>query len=205
MGTIPISKIHDAIVLGIEKAQQNYIKWSGGDWLSWAPEYIQTCYIAEKLDELEGSKYVTLESGVKYTLSTAGAWKKGRLSNRTRPDGRFDIIVWRGNEYPRAIIEVKRSVYTYRKVDSDINRIHDVLKKNYSGSSLQFGALAFYSDAKDNSRNNGRDILENRINLIFQKAKIQVDGNLQVRIKYSVHSDEEWHWCACCLVLKPTE
>jgi hypothetical protein len=202
MGKISITKIHDAIIKGIENAQKKYNEWSGDDWLSWAPEYVLTCHIAEQISQIEGSKYVTLESGVKYTMSEAGALKKGRLSVKSRPFGKFDILVWKGNEEPRAIIEVKNSVITYHKIRKDIIRIQEVLSKSADSSTLQFGALAFYSEAKDSSRNHGRDILIKRMENFWYKAKEQVGESLDVSIKKAIHSEDEWHWGACCYLFK---
>ena len=207
MGKISIGKITDAIIDGIETAHEQYEEWSGGDWLTLAPEYLITSYIAEKIGDIEGAKYITLESGVKRTMSDAGALSRGRLSNKTRPNGRFDILLWKGNEEPRAIVEVKNAVYTYRKIKADIQRTCEVLSKNSTKSSLQFGVIAFCTDAEDSSRNSGKDILENRLALYLKRAKQDFGESFDITLKKKITSEQitseqEWHRASACILFK---
>ena len=76
---ISIDKVVDATLSGIKKSQQQYEKWSGGDWLWSAPEYLITVNVANKIAEIGGPQYITLENGSKAMIASAGARGKGRL------------------------------------------------------------------------------------------------------------------------------
>jgi len=93
--------IVEAILQGIENAQRVYKKWSGGDWLWEAPEYLMTVQVARAIASIEGPKYVTIERSTKATMDDACAITKGRIPKRARPSGRVDIVVWWANGFPR--------------------------------------------------------------------------------------------------------
>ena len=74
---ISIDKIIKATLAGIKKSQIQYETWSGGSWLWEAPEYLITINVANKISDLVGSKYITLENNTKSTISDAGCLGKG--------------------------------------------------------------------------------------------------------------------------------
>ena len=138
----------NACLKGIEKSFNEYYKWSGnndacGEWLWNAPEYLITVNIAKELSK--NSTFLTLEDNVDYVLKHAGK-KTGRDSERLRKDGRVDIILWKKECKPNAVVEVKHRVYSKTKnIEVDIKRITEMLKKS---ESLDFGILAMYVDQR---------------------------------------------------------
>jgi hypothetical protein len=105
-----MTKIVRAALRGIERAQADYEKWSGGYWLGHAPEDLMTVYIAREIARITGPASVTLECGALQALKDAGAVERGRLSRKIRAEGRFDIMVWHSDTLPRTPIEVKSRV-----------------------------------------------------------------------------------------------
>ena len=101
------------VVSAIENAHQEYLEMSGGSWLWEAPEYFTTTAIAHALFKHEKVSYIELECNVRDTLRDAGATQRGRIPNRLRPAGKFDILLWGNNDkgelLPVAPIEVKVS------------------------------------------------------------------------------------------------
>ena len=108
---ISCDKIIKATLAGIKKSHIQYKTWSGGDWLWEAPEYLITITVANKISGLVGSKYITLENNTKSTISEAGGLGKGRLPRDLRERGKVDILLWWGNNKPRAVIEIKNFIY----------------------------------------------------------------------------------------------
>ena len=111
---ISIDKIIDATLSGIKKSQKQYEKWSGGLWLWNAPEYLITINVANEISEIDGSKYITLENNSTVTIKDAGARGRGRLPKDIREKGKVDILLWWGNDTPRAVIEIKNYIYDFK-------------------------------------------------------------------------------------------
>ena len=120
---ISIEKIIEATLDGIDESMNIYQKWSGGEWLWNAPEYLITVKIAENIANLDGNKYITLEDNVDYILDVSNAKAKGQISDLARKNGRSDIVLWWADGTPRAIIEVKNAVFRLDKIAQDIDRI----------------------------------------------------------------------------------
>ena len=133
---ISIDKIIEATLDGIDESMDIYQKWSGGEWLWNAPEYLITVKIAENIANLDGNKYITLEDNVDYILDVSNAKGKGQVSDLTRKNGRSDIVLWWAGGRPRAIIEVKNTVFRLDKIAKDIDRIQEILKRKKIDSSL---------------------------------------------------------------------
>jgi hypothetical protein len=150
MAKITHDEIIEACLEGIEDSFNEYIRWSGGEWLWNAPEYLLTVNIAKKIANIQKNKFITLEDNIKETLKTANAKIKGKISNKARPNGRSDIILWWANGTPRGIIEVKNAVFGFEKIKEDIDRIIELLKKD---SSIEFGITTFYIDRHYESGN----------------------------------------------------
>jgi len=191
--------IIEACLDGIEESFSVYEKWSGGEWLWNAPEYLITVKIAEEIAKISQKQLVTLEDNLEYLLDVAGANRKGLISSDIRGNGRSDIVLWWGNRTPRAIIEVKNSVYGITKIDKDIRRIKSVLKQEKKYSKIQFGVVAFYVDAT--SKNRGSELkLIDKINKIYGKIKSQKKCSLYYRTT-SINNDLDAYG-SVCLVLK---
>lgn len=196
-----------SIIKGIEDAQTEYVKWSGGDWIWDAPEYLITTCIAKRLAR---SNYVTLESNVTRMLREAGAVHCGAPSKKLRKNGRFDIVLWRKNGAPRAAIEVKNRVWRFRQIEGDIERLIElVAKKQITSSTFQFGAVAFYTCATENNRTKAGDQLKNLdTNLFKQFSSLVVKHNrkkehdLKTRnVPTQIYCTGKDAWVARCYVI----
>ena len=147
---IPVNSIVDKALEGIVQAQKDYAQWTDGDWLWNAPEYMLTTYIAQKISKLDGAKYLTLENSAKSAIEDAGARGKGKLHSKMRANGRFDVLLWWGGYYPRAVIEIKNQIGNIDAIKDDLLRIKEVLKRKSDDSSFQFGVVAYYTSVWDN-------------------------------------------------------
>ncbi len=201
---VPTKSIVAAILNGFIEAQNNYEKWSGGFWLWQAPEYLISTSVAKCIFELDGAKYITLENGSTAALQDAGAKGKGRLPKAIREKGKVDILLWWGNDTPRAIIELKNQIYSTFQYRKDIERIGKFLKMNNNISSLQFGAFAFYESASTGLRKTAKEKVSDRINNIFKRSKNILGSDFHVS-KYTTEICEELKdnaWCASCFLIK---
>lgn len=184
MSKISKDEILDKCINGIKESFEEYLKWSYNEWLWNAPEYLITVNIAKELSTAKGAKYITLEDNVRKTLKTANAKIKGKLSDKIRPDGRSDIVLWWGKGTPRGIIEVKNAIYHKDNLEEDLNRIYGLLKKS---SDIEFGVTTFYID-RNYKKGNANKTLETRIeNEFIEKIKIEV---LSQGFKYKWIYDE---------------
>ena len=153
-GPVPIGDVIEKTLSGIAKAQKDYEDWSGGYWLWMAPEYMLTMYIAQAIRTIPGSHFLTLEEGVKKSMEEAGGFGRGKLPKSVRPYGKSDITLWWGKGEPRAVIEVKKHVSTFKKIEADIERISAMLKNK--DNSLQCGLVALYTSRQDGYGNGCR-------------------------------------------------
>ena len=170
-GLVPMEAFIKKTLSGIAKAQRDYEEWSGF-WLCQAPEYMLTMYIAKELWTVPGSKYLTLESNVKSTLEDAGGMGRGKTSDDSRIGGRSDIVLWRSNDTPRAVIEVKNNVSDSAiEIKQDIERISTTLRKR--GNSFQCGLIAFYTSRWDREGDGegARSTIKDRLKNIEQKTR----------------------------------
>jgi hypothetical protein len=191
-----------AILQGIQKAQREYKKWSGGDWLWEAPEYLITVYVAEAIASIEGPKYVTIERSTKATMDDAGAITKGRISKKARPSGRVDIVVWWKNGSPSGVIEIKNQVRSYSQIAKDVERIDKMLHKNHRGSSFQFGCVAFYTSARTDRKGEARKKLIDCFSLIQSKVEEGICDVITASFHNStIYKVGDSAWSGGCLLL----
>ena len=197
MGKISLIKFEEVIHKGIHEAEKDNYDWNTGTCLLNAPEYLMTVYIARLLGKIDGAKYITLESNPEVALIDSGATrKKGPLPSAIRKDGRMDIMIWWGNDSPRAIIEVKRNVYSMSTIRSDIERIKGVL--NRQDSSFQFGAVAFNSIVEGNSK----DLVVKRFKKLFDTMKKNLKENeYNGTLSYKIIRNDEELACASCVII----
>ncbi|MGD9623986.1 MAG: hypothetical protein AB7U51_04945 [Arcobacter sp.] len=173
------NELIDAIQSGIIDSHETYLKWSYDEWLWNAPEYLMTVKIAQKIDEIDKNKFITLEDNVEKILDIANAKGRGKLPTKIRSNGRFDIVVWWANGHPRAIIEVKNSVYKFANIEEDIIRICKTLNRKSADSKIQYGFIAFY--ICNAYKNNAKEKLFNKINKIYEQAKkLILEENLNI-------------------------
>ena len=200
---IPISIIVDKILEGIVQAQRDYSRWTGGDWLWNAPEYMLSTYIAQKISKIDGAKYLTLENSAKSAIEDAGARGKGRLHSKIRANGRFDILLWWGSYEPRAVIEVKNQIGSVESIRDDLLRIKEVLKRNRSDSSFQFGVVAYYTSTRDSKDFSAKERIEKRVDNIFKDARDIVGDELKVTpFSNNIRVEGDSAWVAAALLIK---
>jgi len=200
---ISIEKIIEATLDGIDESMNVYQKWSGGEWLWNAPEYLITVKIAENIANLDGNKYITLEDNVDYILDVSNAKAKGEISDLARTNGRSDIVLWWARGTPRAIIEVKNAVFRLDKIAQDIDRIQEVLKSKKLDTSLQFGLIAFYID-RGYKNGNAQENVQKRIYKIHSEIKDvypDLSCELSFRKKDIINNDND-AWASVVFLLK---
>lgn len=201
---IPMGKIARSALKGIIRAQKEYEKWSGGEWLWCAPEYFSTVFVAQEIAKLEGSKYVTVENGAKSAIDDAGAMGRGRLHGKIRANGRFDILLWwAADETPRAPIEVKCQVAGIGKIKTDLQRIEKVLHRNNAASSFQFGMVVFYTSCRDGKGISAQDKLAKRIEGIKSDCGQLLQGCTVRMASSRIYTDGDSAWAASAIILKP--
>jgi len=200
---ISIDKIIESTLDGIDESMNVYQEWSGGEWLWNAPEYLITVKIAENIAKTKTKKYITLEDNVDYVLNLSNAKGQGKVSEKTRTNGRSDIVLWWADGTPRAIIEVKNSVFRLDKISHDIERIREVLKRKKSNNTLQFGLIAFYID-REYKGGDAKEKIEKRIYQIYNEIKEQysdISCELAFREK-DIINDNQDAWASVVFLLK---
>ena len=144
-----MTPLMDEVVTGIHlalaRAQRDYDSWTGGDWLWQAPEYLLTAYIARQIASRRKDRtfYIALESNVGVSIDDAGGVGRGKVSDRLRLNGRFDILLSWASGNPRAIIEVKNRVVRFADIEEDVARIVSVLRRERT--SFWCGLISFYT------------------------------------------------------------
>jgi len=166
---IKLKNVQEACLDGIIKSFKEYNEWSE-EKLWNAPESLLMVNIAKKIFKSKGKKYVTIEDNVKYILKMAERRNKGRLPEKMRPKGRFDIVLWSYDKYeeglPVGIIEVKHNVKGFSRIKKDIDRLVSVLEQD---SKIEFGITTFYIVCDNKSKH--KEIVEQKIDKIFKQVK----------------------------------
>ena len=201
---IAIPEIINATLEGFSKAQEIYKDMSGGFWLWQAPEYFITTSVANKIHELPGNKYLTLEYGSSTTIQDAGAKGKGKLPKDIREKGRVDILLWWARGNPRAIIEIKNQIYSKCQYEKDIKRIKSLLKHNSHNSSLQFGIFAFYASDFSGSRKTAIEKTQDSIYRVFENSKEILGSSYEANLFTTTVEDDQASdiWQAACILVK---
>jgi len=201
---LPIKVVTNAILEGIKKAESDYQEWADGDWLWRAPEYMLTVYVAKQIANLNYSKYITLENSTKDAMEIAGANVKGGLHAKIRANGRVDILLWWARGDPRAVIELKNSVYSYRKIKKDVDRISRMLKTKSKESSLQFGTISFYM-ARYYKNGNSKEMMKKQIYKLLELVRNDASIYCTIELEYSDIIVQDTHnaWCCVNFIFKP--
>jgi len=200
---ISIDKIIDAVLSGIKKSHRQYEKWSGGYWLWNAPEYLITANVANKIAKISGPKFITLENGSKSLIEDAGARGRGRLPKDIREKGRVDILLWYGNNTPRAVIEIKNYIYDYNQYEKDIKRIKEFLNLNSGQSSLQFGLFGYCDSADTGKQKSASQKIMNKRLRIENRIKDILGEEFSITsVSSNIYKIEDSAWCASCFLIK---
>lgn len=205
MAAVSMENICWAVISGIEKAQIDYEEMSGGEWLWTAAEYMLTTYIAKEIHELEGSKFVTVESNGLSTMDFAGARAPGPKPRKARLSGRFDLLVWWANSKPRGVIEVKNQPGGPSGWYHDIDRITSVLDIGKGDSSIKFGSFVYYYSARDGSRYSAEEKVDAKFRRVEALVKERTKNKYRVRqVVSEIHNEGELGaWGAACLTIQP--
>lgn len=202
---VSIATVVRGALNGIIKAQREYEKWSGGEWLLYAPEYIATVFVAQEISKLDGSKYVTVENGANAAIEDAGARGRGKLHHKIRANGRFDILLWWADETPRAPIEVKCQVTRIENIKADLQRIEKVVHRSKEDSSFQFGMVVFYSSCKKGKGFSAKEILSKRLENISADCKELIPKCTAKMSSSKIYTDEDSAWVASAIILQPAK
>lgn len=199
-----MDSVIEAVLAAYVDAQSTYEKMSGGLWLWEAPEYFITTYIANRIWQLDGKKFLTLENGSTQALQDAGARGRGRLPRSLREKGRVDILLWWANASPRAILEVKNQIFAKDPYAKDIERIKSFLSRGSDETSLQFGALSFYASDYSGDRKSARDKVSDHIDRIFDHTKKLLGDSFRAKL-YTTDINEDLPdnaWQAACIAIQ---
>ena len=173
MGPVPIELVIKKTIRAISRAQTDYEKWSQF-WLWQAPEYMLTTYVAREISTIPNyTYYLTLENNVRGALDDAGGRKTGRPPDALRQHGRMDILLWRANSTPRAVIEVKNGVDGFSRLNDDIIRICTILNQDRT-SKFQCGLMAFYSSCRGLRNKSAKDRLKERLESLKESGRQMV-------------------------------
>ncbi|AUX92175.1 hypothetical protein [Mixta gaviniae] len=205
MPAIALETIKGALISGIENAQADYARMSGGEWVWAASEYMVTTYVARALSEMEGAKFVTIESNGLTTMDYACAPTPGPKPRKARLRGRFDILLWWGNSKPRAVIEIKNQPGGPSGWYKDIERITSVLNMGNGESSIEFGAFAYYYSAPVGVRMSAEQRVAGKFESIENYVRDRIGDKFQVQQVTSDIYDEgdDGAWGAACLIIRP--
>ncbi|MBU0594254.1 MAG: type I restriction enzyme HsdR N-terminal domain-containing protein [Gammaproteobacteria bacterium] len=189
-------------------AHEKFSNFSGYGSLLSAPEYYLTSRIAESLHDADLG-YVTLEHHVREVMTTGGGLKRGQPTRALRLDGRADIVLWNGDDTPRAIIEIKHPLYEYTvPAEKDIQRIKASFSSGKEGlHSLTDGVFAFWtgtnapkrkdSSAKERLERKTTDIKDAVCNTLGEGYRV----TRFIRSHVVPDDEGEWAWAAVVFVV----
>ena len=130
------SKLRDAVLAGIAKAQKAYWKMYG-DWVENASEHWITTHVAKQLWAEFGDGSV----GVEISSDDIRRRGPGRIPDLVK-GRRYDIVVFNKKDEPVAVVEMKSVRQGARKSPlKDVKRVMALLGK---APDLRFGAVGYY-------------------------------------------------------------
>ena len=164
-----IEQVIEKTIDGISKAHKDSEYWSGvTNYLSWAPEYLTTTYIAREISTIRRPHYLTLENNVRKAIKQAGGNRPGRPPKDLRTTGRFDIVLWWVKPSPRAVIEVKRQPDGFSTLRDDVARICSTLKTE---TDIRYGLMTYYISFGTGPQKCAIDRLRDRVEGISEDAR----------------------------------
>ena len=187
------------VLKGIESAQGQYEKMSGGDWVWSGAEYWLTVHVALGLWCLVGDGQLTVEGKANEAMKAAGR-RPGRtpliIHNK-----RFDIVLWHRNGETQAPIEIKCQQSDKNLVVKDAKRVITALKK----SEMKFGIVGYYYSRTSGKIKTAAELLESYIEKLEKKAQDLEKGEKYIKIssyRGKIHGNREDAWIAGCLLIK---
>lgn len=169
MSKVSYKTVRGKILDGIQHSTRLYKSWSN-DWpFYYAPEYLMTIEIARKIRGIrKWELWTTPEWSVRETLSEAKGMRQGRPESALRLQGRYDIVVWRANNTPRFVIEVKHRVVGFSQIKDDVSRICTAFKN--PKLKMQCGFIVFWSEAYEGREGDARIMINKRVEKIFDQV-----------------------------------
>ena len=194
------TKLQDAVLKGIEKAQKAYLKMYG-DWVEHASEYWLTTHVAK---ELWAAFRNGCSVGVEISSDDVRRRDPGRIPGLVKGK-RYDIVAFKKNT-PFAVVEMKSGWQGNRpELSEDVAKVIAVLKK----SDIRFGAVGYYFSSFGGSKKDVEQKIDDFVAAQKVKAKSLVSKHqfsvTSKERKSSLWSDEEevdWAWVAGCLLIK---
>ena len=150
-----VNEVAEKVLNGISQARNDYRRWSQGEDLNRAPEYVITTSIARAVSRLDDAR-VTVETRVQYDI--------------------VDIVLWM-NKREKVIIEIKKTANRYNYILNDLRKVCRILRNERS---LQFGLVAYY--ISDSGRIDTERNVEQNVNEITLRGRaIANENNLSLR------------------------
>lgn len=169
--------IVDAVQEGILEASALWSRMTG-EWLWVAPEHFVSNLVAQRIYKVLSDRtggWVALEWQVRRTLEDALTKPlRGRPHGRLRKNGRSDIVVFRKDGLPRGAVEIKHRYNSFAStLESDIERLIQVVRTRGDGSTVPLGIMGLYLEVGDPERRYGdaRDRWLKTSKRIVQEAK----------------------------------
>lgn len=207
MSKIAMQKVVRQALKGVAEAQRDYKLWTGGSWLSEAPEYLIPCRIAQAICRIKGAFYLTLEYNVSSAIEDAGGMGRGRPKKHLRPQGRYDMLLWWANATPRTVIEVKNQVERFSAIEADVEKICAVLELKKK-TTIRNALIAFFTSNMDKKGDGTQAtvVMKRRLEDIERDVKTFVcRRNVTVKLhKKSIRVDRESTWVPVVLEIKRT-
>lgn len=194
-----------AVIKGIKRARNDYLKMAGDITLEWPEDWVKT-YIAKQLWKTFGDGLVTVESLSDGVLTR----KKGRPSGNSK-GARYDIVLWKRNGTARAVIELKHQQPDKNLLIKDVKRIIAALE---SGVEVEFGALVYYYDVdeheyaqdKDDARiKTAREKVKGYRDDVLARAKAAMKGTkccIDYKASATYIPNRPDKWVAGCLIIR---
>ena len=187
------------MILGAEKACKEYLKLSGHPSPGVSPELFLQAGAARSLLKFK-STWTVLEAPVCETLKDAGAKATGPQKKSMRANGRYDIVLYRKNNSPRAAIEVKSpvNVNAKQRYEKDMDRLINTMTRNRDAT-FQFTSFLFLTVKRKNKIdydfNQASSEIEHFVSNVLKKVaneKIKDPKNLKLKLKLQVNSSRTY-------------
>ena len=180
---------------GIKAFEDHYEMTNGGCWLYYTPEYWYTVAMAKALNKIPNYN-VSIETAVGEVRKHANRGKIGAPSKAYRSGGRADIVIWKNDIEPRAIVEIKKGWSWDKKLfGPDLNRLTasllDTGKKSKTGT-IKHGFFVVVTDADGETRQDAKTHIINLRNTLKTKIKSYMEdkGKFECESRFRIGNSE---------------
>ncbi|MFA6018919.1 MAG: hypothetical protein WC722_01560, partial [Rhodospirillales bacterium] len=125
--------IVNAIIKGSERSFKEFQHLSGGDWLEHAPEYFLVVSAGNAIRNFQSTNLL-FEGHVSNVRKSSRAIRHGRAAKGERRNGRFDIVLYRADDKPCGVVEIKSPIFCLSRsqIIPDMERLCHILSANRS-------------------------------------------------------------------------